>query len=73
MAFTLTSRDATPAADLGRRGYHAVYRPNESNRCPGCGRAHWHVGRFSAECGFCGTALPFAGSAFAAGLALAAY
>jgi hypothetical protein len=73
MAFTLTSRSATPAADLGRRGYHAVYRPNESNRCPGCGRAHWHVGRFSAECGFCGTAFPFAGSAFAAELALAAH
>lgn len=40
------------------RGYHVAYRPGEANRCPGCGRSHWHVGRVSAECGFCGTALP---------------
>ena len=42
------------------RGYHALYRENEVNRCPGCGRSHWYVGRISAECGFCGTALPLA-------------
>ena len=46
--------------DPARRGYHAVYRRDETNHCPGCGRTHWHVGRISAECGFCGTALPFA-------------
>jgi hypothetical protein len=73
MAFSLLHRDTTPAADVGRRGYHAVYRPNETNRCPGCGRAHWHVGRFSAECGFCATALPFAGNGFAAELTEATY
>lgn len=39
------------------RGYHAVYRENETNYCPGCGRSHWLIGRLSAECGFCGTAL----------------
>jgi hypothetical protein len=44
--------------DPARRGYHVVYRPNETNHCPGCGRSHWYVGRFSAECGFCATALP---------------
>jgi hypothetical protein len=43
---------------LARRGYHVVYRAGEANRCPGCGRSHWYVGRLSAECGFCGTALP---------------
>ncbi len=42
-----------------RRGYHACYRENEVNRCPGCRRSHWYIGRFSAECAFCGTALPF--------------
>jgi hypothetical protein len=42
------------------RGHHVVYRANEMNRCPGCGRAHWHVGRQTAECGFCGTAVPLA-------------
>lgn len=47
------------------RGYHAVYRQQEVNHCPGCGRSHWLVGRMSAECGFCSTALPFAGAVFA--------
>jgi hypothetical protein len=46
--------------DPARRGYHVVYRENEVNRCPGCGRSHWYVGRLSAECGFCGTALMLA-------------
>ncbi len=40
------------------RGYHAVYRENEVNHCPGCGRTHWYLGRVLAECAFCGTALP---------------
>ena len=48
--------------DPSRRGYHAVYRDNEVNHCPGCGRTHWHVGRTLAECAFCATALPLAES-----------
>ena len=40
------------------RGYHAVYRENEVNHCPGCGRTHWYLGRLLAECAFCETALP---------------
>ena len=44
--------------DPARRGYHVAYREGEANRCPGCGRSHWHVGRLTAECAFCGTALP---------------
>lgn len=51
---TAEIRDFDPA----KRGYHAVYRENEVNRCPGCGRTHWYVGRTLAECGFCATALP---------------
>ena len=46
--------------DLSARGYNVVYRANESNRCPACGRASWYVGRVTAECGFCGTALSLA-------------
>lgn len=42
------------------RGYHAVYREHEVNHCPGCGRTHWIIGRVSAECAFCSTALPLA-------------
>lgn len=47
-------------ASLSQRGHHIVYRANESNHCPGCGRSHWYIGRVSAECGFCGTAVPLA-------------
>lgn len=44
--------------DPSIRGYHAVYRENEVNHCPGCGRTHWLLGRQTAECAFCATALP---------------
>ena len=54
------------AHNPAKRGYHAVYRQNETNHCPGCGRSHWLVGRVSAECGFCSTALPFASGEFGA-------
>jgi hypothetical protein len=48
------------ALALAKRGHHIVYRANEANHCPGCGRSHWYIGRVSAECGFCGTAVPLA-------------
>ena len=44
--------------DPSVRGYHAVYRENQINHCPGCGRTHWLLGRLLAECAFCSTALP---------------
>jgi hypothetical protein len=50
----------TFAARLAQRGHHIVYRTNTDNHCPGCGRSHWYIGRMSAECGFCGTAIPLA-------------
>jgi hypothetical protein len=46
----------------GARGYHAVYHDNEVNHCPGCGRTQWLIGRETAECAFCSTALPLAAS-----------
>ncbi len=51
------------AFDPAKRGYHAVYRADAVNHCPGCGRSHWLIGRLLAECGFCGTALPLSDSA----------
>lgn len=51
---------ASFAAALAKRGHHVVYRTNEANHCPGCGRSQWYIGRMSAECGFCGTAVPLA-------------
>jgi hypothetical protein len=47
------------SAALADRGYRVLYRPGGSNVCPGCGGTHWHVGRSSAECASCCTALPF--------------
>jgi len=41
-----------------QRGFVVLYRPTEINRCPGCGGTHWWVGRSSAECHRCHTALP---------------
>jgi hypothetical protein len=46
--------------DPAARGYLVVYREDQVNHCPSCGRTHWYVGRVSAECGFCATALPLA-------------
>ena len=60
-----------PACDPAVRGYRILYRREETNHCPGCGRAHWYLGRVSAECCFCATALPFAAAAPPAGGALA--
>ena len=52
-------RRALPANPM-HRGFHAIYRSGEVNRCPGCGRTHWYVGRLLAECGFCAAAVPLA-------------
>lgn len=62
MSDVLVFERAAPsfAASLTQRGHHIVYRTNASNHCPGCGRSHWYIGRVSAECGFCGTAIPLA-------------
>ena len=62
MANVLVYERATPtfAASLAQRGHHIVYRTNAENHCPGCGRSQWYIGRISAECGFCGTAVPLA-------------
>lgn len=43
-----------------RDGFVILYHQGEDNRCPGCGQAQWAVGRTTAECVFCETALPLA-------------
>lgn len=58
----VTMSDQRTAFNPRARGYHAVYRENSVNRCPGCGRSHWLIGRMLAECGFCATALPLSES-----------
>ena len=59
-SFILEMQEETFPHDPQLRGSCIQYRENEVNHCPGCGRTHWYVGRVSAECGFCGTALPLA-------------
>jgi hypothetical protein len=44
------------------RGFLPLYHGDTVNHCPGCGRTHWHIGRATAECAFCDTALPLAAS-----------
>ena len=56
--------------DPAVRGYHAVSREHEVNHCPGCGRTHWLIGRMSAECAFCTTALPLENAPMIAGGAI---
>lgn len=53
------ARTSVPES-LAHRGHHIVYRTHAENHCPGCGRSNWYIGRHSAECGFCGTAVPLA-------------
>ena len=65
MSAMILRQDECFPHDPSRRGYRVVYRQHETNHCPGCGRSHWYLGRFSAECGFCATAVPFATSVFA--------
>lgn len=50
-------------------GYRIAYHQQEANHCPGCGKSHWMIGRMTAECAYCGTALPLnAGGSFGTGL-----
>ena len=52
----------TTATSFGIHGamerYSFMYHDGEANHCPGCGQSHWHVGRATAECAHCGTAMP---------------
>ena len=48
---------------LAPHGYSPFYRMGEVNHCPGCDRSQWLVGRITAECAFCATAVPLRHSA----------
>lgn len=53
-----TALATRPPFDPTVRGYQPVYRRHEANFCPGCGRTSWFIGRITAECAFCKTAIP---------------
>lgn len=63
----LEARGGSMVPPAALRGYHIVYRDQETNHCPGCGRSHWYIGRMLAECAFCGTALPLESASHVAG------
>ena len=42
----------------GAGSYRPVFRQDVTNHCPGCGRTQWLIGRMSAQCAFCATAVP---------------
>lgn len=48
---------------LMARGFQVLFRADQVNHCPGCNGTNWYVGRVTAECGRCGTALPLAEAA----------
>lgn len=58
-SFLATSRRRF-GLDVSTRGYQVLFHAEETNRCPGCGHAQWLVGRITAECCVCGTAIPLA-------------
>ena len=59
----MSAAAAPRLAMLARRsGYRPAYRVMNPQPCPGCGQAQWLIGRATAECALCGTALPLAGS-----------
>ena len=61
MATALKSPGLSPIDKSKLRGFHVMYHPEDTNRCPGCGKTHWYVRRVTAECAFCSTALMIAG------------
>ena len=66
----LEARGGRLIPEASQRGYHIVYRDQEVNHCPGCGRTHWYIGRSMAECAFCTTALPLENAPMIAGGAI---
>ena len=63
----LEARGGNIIPNAHERGYHIVYREEQTNHCPGCGHTHWYIGRLMAECAFCQTALPLENAATVGG------
>lgn len=63
----ILSRSARRAAAAPYQAPVGAFVPSywlgRQNNCPACTRSNWWIGRNSAECGFCGATLPFAGTA----------
>lgn len=51
-------RDELPPPPFAASRDRTALRPGEPTLCPGCGQSHWLIGRMTAECAVCATALP---------------
>ncbi len=41
-------------------GFRIAYHRGITNHCPGCTQTQWIIGRITAQCAFCATAVPLA-------------
>lgn len=57
-AAVLLRRGGSLVPPAAQRGYHVQYRGDGNDRCPGCSRQQFHIGRAMVECAFCATAIP---------------
>ncbi len=47
-----------PAFMMPQRSAVPLYHQDTVNHCPSCSHTQWHIGRATAECAFCATAMP---------------
>lgn len=57
---TIQTASARYGIQSAMQRYSALYYDGDVNHCPGCGGKHWHIGRATAQCANCETALPLA-------------
>lgn len=60
MAVNMAEATTSRSYGVAPRGFRPLYYKDSVNHCPGCGKTHWHIGRVSAECAHCETAIPLA-------------
>jgi hypothetical protein len=58
MSHSVVRERPIPPFRVTEMGFRLFYHRNSVNHCPGCGQTQWYIGRVSAECAFCATALP---------------
>jgi len=46
-----------PVGRTRTAGIPLIYQHKDRNPCPDCDGVHWYIGRMTAECAQCGTAL----------------
>lgn len=52
--------EATFGTGANFGGFRLLYHEGQTNHCPACSGTHWMIGRATAQCVRCDTALPLA-------------